>query len=485
MYVTPLKDQTENFSNNYVGKFLADSPIRDLLVGPDSKTAVLQKTFRNSSRITFAYSFGDPMRTRSRSTDLLLGDETQNLIRDDFAVISESLSHSPYELKTFAGTALTLDTMLEYEWRDSSMGEWIIKCPACNFFNIPATQKEDGHIEKMIGPYRDDISEDAPGIVCAKCARPVSPRTGRWIHRREDIVEKKCGLHIPQILMPLHYAKPEKWMALLNKQQSIGAGQFYNEVLGIAWDSAMKLLSLDDLRKAAMLPENNDESIHRIGNYSLRILGVDWGGGGAEGVSLTALAVVGVRPDGKLELIYGKRLLTPHDHPAEAMECLKVFKDFQCSYLAHDFGGAGDLRETFMLQAGLPHEVIIPICYGGVVGGLPIRYIAPEGYRVRPYWMVDKSRTLQLTCYALKLGGLRTFAYDYIAPERPGLLNDFLSLVERKVPRANGTDAYAIHTLPKQQDDFAQAVNIACVAAWNSAGSWPDFLSLIRDNQTS
>jgi hypothetical protein len=268
--------------------------------------------------------------------------------------------------------------------------------------------------------------------------------------------------------------------------------RFFNEVLGETSGKGAQLITVDDLKQAACLPLENDpgdpsEAVRRIRQYRLRVLAVDWGGGGKQKaqdseipISLTALAVLGLTADGEIHVLWGKRLLTPHEHILEAHECRRYFHLFECHFLAHDYTGAGDLRETILIHEGrIDPERIIPIHYVGAVKNAFVRYNPPNRLRSRGYYSVDKTRSLLLTIAAIKTMKIKFFQYDYKSPEFPGLLHDFLGLVECKVPSARGSDIYTIQRHAQLPDDFAQAVNIGAVAIWHASEAYPDFSTSI------
>jgi hypothetical protein len=92
--------------------------------------------------------------------------------------------------------------------------------------------------------------------------------------------------------------------------------------------------------------------------------------------------------------------------------------------------------------------------------------------------MVDKARSLQLTCNCIKLQDVRFFRYDYKTDDDAGLLHDFLALIENKLPTPHGGDVYTIVRNMSLKDDFAQAVNIGACALWYTTKSWPNVASL-------
>lgn len=481
LYITPLFEQIRRFSTQYLRPFIETSPLRSAWVGPDTENSVLQRSFCNFSKIFCSYAFTDAERIRGIPAELIGIDEIQNFDPAHLAVVKETLAASHWRARIYSGTAKTLDTTLHWAWTSSSQAEWCIPCLACGKINIPAAGYD---LERMIGPVRDDISEDRPGIICAnsKCGSPISPRLGRWVHKAPALIKSFPGYHIPQIILPVHYAYQAHWAELVAKMNGYGnttTAKFYNECLGESYDQGTKLVNITDLIRAGCLEwENANEPapvvMRHARDYDLLILAVDWGGGGEDRVSLTTLAVMGIKPSGQIDVIYGRRLLTPHDHLREAEAVLEIWRQFGCRLLVHDYTGAGALRETFLLQAGLDADVVVPVAYIGPAKQHTMTYKPATPERPRAYWQVDKPKSLGLTCACIKLGLLRFFRYDFKSKDDPGLLHDFLALIENKTSTAAGSDIYTIIKSPMFTDDFAQAVNIGCCALWQSTGRWPD-----------
>jgi hypothetical protein len=424
-------------------------------------------------------------------------DEIQDIDISFLPIIHETMSASPYALTQYTGTPKTLDNTLERLWIDTSMAEWCIKCTSggCGHWNIPALEFD---LIDMIGPYRDDISDKYPGVVCAKCRKTLNPRpttqggTGRWVHRKPELRWQFAGYHIPQVIMPMHYANPEKWMILLAKKEgrlNTPLYTFYNEVLGESWDTGSKLITISDLKRAATLPWERklDEAKEHIGNYLYRFVAVDWGGGGVNQgksdlklQSYTTMAVCGLTPNGKVHVLYGFRSMHPHDHVREAKLVLSLMHHFKCSHVVHDYTGAGTVRETLLRQAGVPINCILPVAYvGSAASGLVVFKPATEDHP-RDHYTMDRNRALNYTCQFIKSRVIEFFRYDYKGSEDPGLLHDFLSLIEDKKTSGAGRDSYKILRDPSGPDDFAQAVTMGTMMLYQMAGNWPN-LAMYED----
>lgn len=405
--------------------------------------------------------------------------QCQDLDPEHLPVIHETMSAEPDPQILYAGTPKTMEGTLQGLWVDSSQAEWVIKCRACNYWNIPSLAHD---LDKMIGSNWEEASEEKPGVVCARCGRPINPREGHFEHARPELRFEHAGYHIPQIIMPFHYANPRKWKLLLHKRaggSNYTPAKFYNEVLGESFDSGAKLVSQTDIKRACTLPWANtiEEALQHYNpdNYVMRVLGVDWGAGGEKEVSFTTMAVCGLTPAGQIHVIYGEKSLTPTAHMEEANRCITLMQQFRCTHIAHDYTGAGALRETFMTQRGLNHRQLIPIAYVRAASGNLMRFVPATDIHPRDHYRVDKSRSLTTLAAAIKTGNVRFFQYDWKSREEPGLLNEFCALVEDKVQSRTAGDIYTVIRHPHLSDDFAHSVNLAACSMWYTTRKWPQF----------
>ncbi len=479
LYITPLFEQVRRLSNNYVRPFIEQSPLRSLWLGNNTENSVLQRSFRNYSMMQFSFALLDADRVRGVKADKLVIDEVQDIDKDLIPIIKETMSASPWAISQYTGTPKTPENTIEGLWLMSSQAEWCIPCRACNKLNIPSIKHD---LERMIGPWREDITEDNPGTVCAKCSKVIHPKYGRWIHRYPERRFQFAGYHVPQPIMHIHYSEPAKWSELLAKREGYGnytPEKYMNEVLGESCGTGVQLVSMDELQKACQLEHANDprdpgKVVDLLKKYRYKVLAVDWGGGGADGVSLTVATVMGITNTGVVDVLWAKRLMTPHDHLLEAKQCLDFYDMFKCDFVAHDYTGAGALRETFLCQAGVPYKRIIPIQYVRAASGKIMYVVKPTDSNPRLYYRVDKTRSLLTVCAAIKTERIRFFKYDYRSTDDPGLIHDFLALVEQKTETRVGSDMYTITRNPQLTDDFAQAVNIGACSLWYTTNAWPN-----------
>lgn len=480
--ITPLFEQVRRISNDYVAPLLNGSCMFGTWSRHDTEKSVLRRTFQNSALLRFAYAFLSAEGLRGIDNDFLVIDEYQDFRSEHMGVIVPSLSHSKIGAQIHSGTAKGLDTPLSASWISSSQAEWVIRCMACNHFNIPSLEFD---LEKMIGLPDESISPSRPGLVCARCDRPIfSDIHGAWVHKYPELAVEYPGLHISQPIMHIHNTDPGKWADINNARELRGVWtpmRVKNEIYGEESGSGFQLLTSDDLKEASKLPYKNDPrgmalaaSKFPRNRYIGNLLAVDWGGGGESGESLTVVAVMGILPSGIIEVYWGRRLFDPHNHLAEAREIVQIFKAFRLDQIAHDYTGAGAVKESGLIQAGVGTRQLVPVRYASApVAPLMVFKKPRPPYGGRPHHVIDKTRSLIHTTTAIQLKKIQFFEYDHKSKEDPGLIHDFLALTDRKVERERGSDLYIIGRLSGKSDDFAQAVNIGSCALWHRTKLWP------------
>ena len=464
LIVTPRYDQARRISTLYVKPFIDTSPIRNMLVDKNTTSAVLQRDLSNRSTMFFSYAFLSPDRVRGHAVDRIIYDEIQDLMYDFIPVINECMSASKIGIEHYSGTPKTLDNGIQALWEQSSQAEWVTQCSSCGYHNTASIHYD---LMKMIG---------LSGVVCAKCGQPIDPRFGHWNHMVDEREATFAGYHIPQVILPMHYAIPRKWRALLLKREgglNYTQARFQNEVLGESCDVGTKLITLTELKAACTLPYINtfDDAIKHVRKYSMRILGIDWGGGGVDQMSFTTIAVLGRHPvTKKLECFYGKRLHSATSHIDEVKEILDIVKHLQINYVAHDYGGSGSSREALMVQAGLPISKLVPFNYVGSISKDMITFHDSTPECSRKYYSLDKSKSLVMLVACLKTGFLNFPKYEACR----GVVDDFLALIEEKREVPNRSDIYLIRRNSQLPDDFVHSVNFASAALWHVNQEYPN-----------
>jgi hypothetical protein len=468
LYCTPRYEQIRRLSTNYVRPFINNSLVKHLLVDESCTQHVLQRSFLNRSTLYFSFAFLDADRIRGLFTDINNIDETQDMDFEFLPIIQECMSASDYAITIYSGTPKTLDNTIEALWQDSTKAEWVVPCQACGYWSMASIHAD---LMKMIGK---------DGVVCGRCSKLINPAIGHWHHTDKSKTDFH-GFHVPQIILPVHYSNPEKWYELLSKRdgkKNYSSSKFLNEVLGESADSGVKLITVTDIKEASDLGVNefNGAMLDRFRERCpYRVMGVDWGGGGKDQVSFTTIALVGMTATGKIECHYCFRFHSGYAHDDEARSILKMFRESGCQFLAHDFGGSGSVRETLLIQSGLPMDRIMNFMYVRASARNMVHWHPPPEGEIRGYYALDKARSLVLQATAMKSKIIRLPEYE----SSRNVTSDLLALMEDKHEMPGGADVYLVRKQPKLSDDFAHALNYACICLWHTNDAYPDLSQIV------
>jgi hypothetical protein len=368
--------------------------------------------------------------------------------------------------RMYTGTAKTSDGTLAMKFDESSQGHWCIKCPGCEKHNIAALEEQ---LIKMIGKH---------GCSCAFCGKLLDVTSGYYVHKYPSRVYTHVGYHMPQIIFGFHN-KPTAWTELLYKMEHNSRTLFYNEALGVPDDDSVRMLTKEDLVKARNNIRTKEEGIDVIYNFHNRVLGVDWGGGGG-GDSATGVAVICKNQLTRhFECIHMDRLpqgLTPEQ---EAVIVNRLACDFRVDMIAHDYTGAGFIREALFLNK-YPEWTnnMFPVSYSYRPTSDLVTFSSTGS---RGSYVVDKTKSLLLTINAIKYNALFIPWFD---PKDPAAVQlDFLSIIEHEqkltdaekneVQRAS--NIFLLDKVAGRKDDAAQAVNIGLIAMCHMLGQYPIF----------
>lgn len=476
--VTPLFEQIRKFSNNYVKPFLRESAVRSYLLAQGSDQQVLQRTLSNGSTLFYNYASNSADRIRGTPADEVDFDELQDFELDVLPVIQSCLDASPYKIERYSGTPKTFDNPLQVYWDYSSKGVWHIPCQetGCKHENR-CTVADEGDLLKMIGDGRRRKDGRLNTLLCAKCGNPVNARLGYFIHAFPNRRLTFAGFHKPQILFPMHYESALAWDKIMDVARNKPKYLFYNEVLGESIDVGQKLITIGDL-KAAGIGKYQSPSTFDRSNYIATAVGTDWGGKGKEKVSdteefisNTSLALGGIRGDGVVEITWGYQTQYSADHFREAGICKEAAGISGADIIAHDYGGAGDVRESILIKAGWPAGRILPFTYVAMGLNKNIVTFTKGPADARASYSLDKARSLLLLCELIK-------AKKVIFPEYTGrmatLMNDFLAIYQEKRDNPRGGSSVLINRIHKQHDDFVHAVNFVVMGLFHRTGKWPN-----------
>lgn len=403
----------------------------------------------------------------------ILSKNCQDINWEFIPIIEECMSASiNWGFSIYTGTPKTTDNTLSLLWNRSSQAEWVIRCDACGFFNIPNPEQ---HLIKMIGKH---------GPICAKCGRPLTIEHGGWVHGYPERALTFPGMHLAQPCHKLHSINDLKWSRLVRKTETLPTITLWNECFGWPYDDATSPLTLTDLINAEFdavdqygtkTPIVNPSDVRKVAhNYSYISIGCDWGGGSAISDSFTAFAVVGLRKDNQvMDVLHYERIPKGVSPTDEAKILMSWITGAQVNAFTFDNGGAGFVRTEIMKHEGLSNILglkVIPQQYGPPRGGDVMRLAKAQRETDLTYYVTDKSRSLAMCIAGIKSKRIRIPHFNHEDENDP--IRDFLALIED--PRdIRGRDVVIlIGRKAGRPDDLAHAVNFACTQIGDALGAY-------------
>ncbi len=410
LYVSPAVAQTQEFVRDKLEPVIKNSPlIRDYFVDAHMVQNVFKKEFKNGSVINMRYALLNADRIRGISSDVCLFDETQDLRKDVIGVIEETMSRSVTKRSIYAGTPKRTKGTLADLWFKSSQNEYAIKCEACNHWNI-------------LGP--DNIG--ANHLICSKCGNKLDLRKakGQWVSTYEHMKDRPKMEGYRVCLLHFAHSPWVNWQDdVIYKMENQSTALFNNETLGLEYDSGAIPITKEEVIAACnpdfRMSPNPDK--HSVGRPT--IMGIDYGPVNSE-KSHTCISIVQER-EGKLQVVYAKKFLGKEaDYSYIHEEIPKIFKKWNCSLLASDYGMGEAPNSEFRNRLGL--EKVWPYQHLPTQKE-PVRYNPKmRAYTMNKNWVMNKFFTM------LKKGKLRLPNYQDIEPMTTDIRNVIIEYDEDK-----------------------------------------------------
>ncbi|MBU1891248.1 phage terminase large subunit family protein [Patescibacteria group bacterium] len=381
IFVAPSQEQTQRFSNTRLAKVVHYSPlVRRHFISQEFTDRTMLRMFKNGSEVTLTYACDDPDRARGPSGDRVCYDEVQDILYDAvIPVVNECLANSEYGYETYAGTPKTLENTIEYLWQLSSRTEWIMKCEGCNNWNFIDSASSVGK----------------KGPICVKCGHLLNPRAGQWYDFNPTSRVK--GFHISQPMLPRNMESPARWLRILDKLERYSETKFKNEVLGVSDALGARIIGKDELEALC-----HDYDVYRtpppglLKNIKATFGGIDWSGGGTEGISRTVLWIWGLTEHNRLRTLYHR--IYPVASPVSILDDItEVLQAYGVNIVVGD-RGEGHLANNLLAQRLGQHRVH-QASYGSQA--TPLSWNAKG-----QFYTVDRTTMMDNYFMVLKRGGV-------------------------------------------------------------------------------
>lgn len=348
LYVSPTNQQTKTFSQDRLKEPVETSEVLKAWTTSKLSDNVFLKKFINRSQITLRYAYHNADRTRGIPADYILIDEIQDVITDNIPVIEECASHSPYKIFTYSGTPKSLDNTIEHYWANfSTQNEWAVPCERHGTPNDPSSWHWNILMEDHIG---------MKGLICDRCGNLIQAMhpMAQWVSMNPGVKKKLQkdfyeGFRIPQLMVPWL-----EWGEILDKKTKYPRSQFYNEVLGMSYDSGTRPLTRKDIEDNCAAGQLMSEQQlltfkQQFGGVTQVYAGIDWGTG--EG-SYTVMSL-GAYINGFFNIFWIHRFEGPEIEPAIQLDKIgQVIRYWDVQLVGCDYGGGFDRNDALARTFG-------------------------------------------------------------------------------------------------------------------------------------
>ena len=408
------------------------------------------------SQLRLWYILTNADKIRGNTYDWIDFDEYQDFDNSLETEILATQSRTKIPMLTFGGTSKSVDTSLEEKWINSSRGLWRLTCPSCKFDNYPTLKN---NVMDMIRPK---------GLCCAKCGRKLNVRDGQWDFENTNALDLgRWGFHVPQIIVPANTEDESKWLRIYsNSQDKNNFVGFCEEYLGEATEEGSKEISINDLQNICVLGDikslqrNIFDNTTYTDTYTHIISGCDWGGSDynpamKSKTSFTAHVIMGVRRDGKYDLLDFTRY-AGMDWDSVAKNIAKRHNEFRCFALASDFGG-GAVYINNLRKLLNPYRVLA-FKYSGPSSNI---LSEPSQSNFQGLYSLNRTEAISATFSAIKNSEIRAPNWE----QCKSALLDLLNLVRIPSEGRSGETTFLYNRKPNKSDDFLHAITYAFVLA--------------------
>lgn len=286
------------------------------------------------SIVEMIYCGENSLNARGKTVDEVLLDEVQSfdptLLED--VLYTQTTSKMPTTI--YAGTAMSIDTLLEAKWQDSSMGVW--HCRA-------------GDGRHWLNMYDKDtlfaVCSDPRGPVCPLTGKLLDVTKGMFVHGNRAALESgRIGIHVPQCIISDLTNSPIQWGKIYNKVTRTDPNKVMQECFGIAVATGAREITRRDLQRLCVMDVDEKELKERCrkGHYRLIVSGCDWGGSDYNVAtktkqSYTVHCIIGLGPDGTTDILHYYRY-AGMDYDSIIESILRDHQDYSAHLIASDFG---------------------------------------------------------------------------------------------------------------------------------------------------
>lgn len=447
LYVCPQHDQLKTYARR-----LAE--MEAAFRFDNGKQNLYNKVYEDGSAIDLNYCLTTANAVRGKSVTEVLLDEAQGINPDIVPELLYVQTTAQYPSTIFAGTALSIDTLLEAKWQASSMGMW--------------------HVRAMDGTHWLNMYDKNTLLkVCDNPQGPTCPYTGKlldvtkglYVHANQKAMAiNEIGIHVPQCIIPDLAYNPIQWGKIYKKIQDDDFNKVLQECFGIAVAEGSREITEQDLQRLCVLTDTPEQlkAKCRNGYYRLVVSGCDWGGSDYNQAiqtktSYTVHCIIGVAPDDTVDILYYKRY-SGMDYREIAEEIANAHKAYNGHVVASDFGVG--LAYNTELRNRIPYDRHFIMNY---VGQAAAPLATPKGQHMTNQLALNRTEALTNVFKDVKAPKLKIKAGSW--GNMSSYLLDWLNMYRVPVDMPSGQTAFKYIRSATKADDALHAFTFAYVLA--------------------
>lgn len=328
LYICPRNDQLSTYGNRFIEM---ENAFR-FAIGKQNKYSKLYQT--SKSTIDFNYCLTSADAVRGKTVDEVLLDEAQGMDPDILPEILKTQTTTKIPSTIYAGTALSIDTLLEEKWQESSKGVWHVRA-------------RDGKtwLNMYDAKTLFEVCDSPTGPICPITKKPLDVRDGCYVHANSFALNTgEIGIHVPQCIIYDLVSDPLQWGKIYKAVKTQDEKKVLQETFGIAVAEGSREITESDLKRICVLTDTEEETIAKCHNgyYRLIVSGCDWGGSDYNQAiktktSYTVHCIMGVAPDDTVDILYYHRYFGM-DYRQIAKEIAEIHKKYNGTVISTDFG---------------------------------------------------------------------------------------------------------------------------------------------------
>lgn len=405
------------------------------------------------SIVEMIYCGENSLNARGKTVDEVLIDEVQSfdptLLED--VLYTQTTSRMPTTI--YAGTAMSIDTLLEAQWQDSSMGVWHIKSP-------------DG--KHWLNMYDKDtlfaVCSDPRGPVCPYSGKLLDVTKGQFVHgNMKAYNDGRIGIHVPQCIITDLTNNPIQWGKIYQKVTRTDPNKVMQECFGIAVAVGAREITQRDLQRLCVLDIDEDEIKRRCrtGYYRLIVSGCDWGGSDYNTAtktkqSYTVHCILGLAPDGTTDILHYYRY-SGMDYESIANSIIRDHFEYKGQLIATDFGVGAVYN--MQIRKKIPFDQHFIMTY---VGPKSAPLAEPKGPHLPNQLSLNKTEAISAVFSDVKClvpQKIRCRRWDIMGE----FLTDWLNLFRAPVENESGETKFKYIRAATKPDDALHAFTFAYV----------------------